>query len=138
MSYDTDRSRCRPASPGSDFAQPVSDGQAGAVGRERAGEVALIRLHVADLVVRYRQIALVVCAAGIAGEQVRHGLPGLLGGGERLRRVPDRQQRLCALDKRRGLTALEVRRYLPGFREWVLQRERSIENVFYETGGDPR
>ena len=47
--YDTDRSRCQPALPGSDCASRSSDGKAVAVGLERAGQVALLHLHVANL-----------------------------------------------------------------------------------------
>jgi hypothetical protein len=62
LAYDTDRSRCQPALPGSDGA--LCDGEAVAVGLQRARPVALRDLHVAHLVVRHRQIAL---PAGVAG-----------------------------------------------------------------------
>ena len=67
--------------PGSDLRQPLSDGEAVAVGLERAGKVALRHLHVADLAVRHRQIALPAGVAGIGlspagrdGEAVAVGL----------------------------------------------------------------
>ena len=94
-------------------------------------------LHVADSLVRHRQIALEVRAPGIAGEQVRHDLPGLLGGGERARRVADRQQRCGGFIEGGGLAALELRRHLPGFDELLLQRARPVENILDETSGDP-
>ena len=73
--------------------QPLTDGEAVAIGLERAGKVALRHLHVANFLVRHRHLALEIRAPGIAGKQVHHDLPGLLGGGERARRVADRQQR---------------------------------------------
>ena len=51
--------------------QPLSDREAVAVRLERAGKVALRRLHVANSVVRHRQIAL---PAGIAGIGLRQPL----------------------------------------------------------------
>ena len=64
-------------------------------------------------------------------------MPGLLGGGERARRVADRQQRCGGFIKGGGLAALELRRHLPGFDELLLQRARPVENILDETGGDP-
>ena len=55
--------------------QPLADGEAVAVGFERARQVALGHQHVADLLVRHRQIAL---PAGVAGI----GLSQALGDGE--------------------------------------------------------
>ena len=54
--------------PGSDFASRSADDEAVAVGRQRARKVALRDLHVADLVVRHREIAL---PAGVAGIGLR-------------------------------------------------------------------
>ena len=59
LAYDTERSRCQPALPGSDFAR-----RAVAVGGQRAGEVALRDPHVAHFIVGHREIAL---PAGVAG-----------------------------------------------------------------------
>ena len=56
--------------PGSER-QPLADGEAVAVGFERAGKVALRHLHIADLLVRHRQIAL---PAGVAGIGLRQPL----------------------------------------------------------------
>ena len=114
--------------------QPLSDGEAVAVGLERAGKVALLHLHVANSVVRQRQIALEVRAPGIAGKQVCQDLPGLLGGGERARRIADRQQRFGGLIECGGLAALELRRHLPGLDKLLLQRQCPIENVLDELG----
>ena len=57
--------------PGSDCASRSADGEAVAVGLERAGKVALRHLHVANFVVRHRQIAL---PAGVAGIGLRQPL----------------------------------------------------------------
>ena len=61
------------------------------VGRKRAGKVALRHQHVADFHVRNREIAQPVRVGGIADKQINEDLPGLLGGGERTRRIADRQ-----------------------------------------------
>ena len=52
--------------------QPLGDGEAVAIGLQRSRKVALRHLHVADLVVRHRQIAL---PAGVAGIGLRQPLP---------------------------------------------------------------
>ena len=79
---------------------------------ERACKVALRHLHVANLVVRHRQLALQVRAVGLGGKQIRRNFLVLLGGGERARGVADRQQRIDRFIEGSGFAALEVRCYL--------------------------
>ena len=67
--------------------QPLHDCEAVAIGLERRRKFTLFRLHVADLVVRQRQIAL---PAGVAGIGLRHPLndgEAVATGVERSRKV---------------------------------------------------
>ena len=75
----TERSRCQPALPGSAAARRSLIARARLVGASAAAQVALGDLHVADLVVADREVALPAGVAGVGGGQAladRQGPPG--------------------------------------------------------------
>ena len=80
-----------------------------AVGLERAGKVALRHLHVADLVVRHRQIALPAGVAGIGLRQPLSDGEAVAVGLERAGKVALRHLHIANLLVRHRQLALEVR-----------------------------
>ena len=125
----TERSRCQPALPGSACGQTLADRERGAVGLQRRREVALRAQHVADLVVRHRQVAL---PAGVAGI----GLRQALGDGERgavavaapppgCPAPPARRRSCCARPTGRAASRRCRDRPAPGARRWRATRGSS-------------
>ena len=53
------------------------------IGFQRGGQIALRHLHVADLLVGHRQIALPVGIGRVSRDQILHDLEGVVGCGER-------------------------------------------------------